>query len=220
MNDFEKSIEKAEITLKKAEKRSDDLNKEQRAGLSKFYYTISLYSAGAISLSITFLSTLISNYHESLIDSCLFGIKNIYFLYFSWFWFIIAFLTGLLSRKYYANYTAVSGTIFVGIEELKMNDRMLLFWQSLFKGREGVISESNNMNQRNTEQNIQKIKDRNNNNKKQMDKYFKKQNCLSFICEFSGVLGLIFLIIFSISVSQTMIRVEQNKSKEIIINFK
>ena len=101
-----------------------------------------------------------------------------------------------------------------------MNDRMLLFWQSLFKGREGVISESNNMNQRNTEQNIQKIKDRNNNNKKQMDKYFKKQNCLSFICEFSGVLGLIFLIIFSISVSQTMIRVEQNKSKEIIINFK
>ena len=64
---------------------------------------MAFYSAGAISLSITFLGYIIANYKSSILQSFLF-LPAYYFLYASWFLFVLTIVTGIMVRRLDAFY--------------------------------------------------------------------------------------------------------------------
>jgi hypothetical protein len=73
----------------------NDIFKEQRAGYSKFFFQIALFSAGTISLSITFLNFLIANKIEFKTHQAL--------LIIAWSCLSISLITSLL-RNYIYNH--------------------------------------------------------------------------------------------------------------------
>lgn len=64
---------------------------------------IALYSAGIISLSITFFGGLLDK-HVDLLHVCVFGVATKNLLLYSWIAFLIAFITGLFTRWFNATY--------------------------------------------------------------------------------------------------------------------
>jgi hypothetical protein len=107
LDELNKTIDKNRKEMIFQQKRSIDLNKEYRDGLRAYYYKISFFSVGAISLSITFLGMILSDSSELNIDVYSFlneFLRLIDVLFLSWLSFVLAVVCSLLGIKFHLNH--------------------------------------------------------------------------------------------------------------------
>lgn len=203
MTDASDIINKQE-RLNKAGKHNQELSKEHLSALGKFYDNLALYSAGAISLSVTFMGYIISSKPEVLNES-IFGFGIINFLYISWFAFVVSFIASLLVKKYsayhlsafgFSNYTKhYKEFCEVKVQYLKSNPQDLIF-------QDGDLDENLNVQK----SNLNKISKAHNHNVGKEKKYLKTTKVLKLLSEFGVFLGIILLVTFSVFITRLLIK--------------
>lgn len=186
-----------------ANKQNQELNDEHRRLLSKFYDNIALYSAGAISFSTTIIGLVLANYPQSLATKLLL-FPNIYYLYVSWVMFAIAFTLSLLAKRFDAYYISSFGfanwtkKYYEMLEEqtdftLKNPHRMVV--------KDTTLEESMKIDR----ENIQKLKQAHLTNESKSKRYFVLVQISHRVAEATAPLGLIFLILFAVLLTQSVI---------------
>jgi hypothetical protein len=116
----EKELYIAEELFNNAKKQRVQLNKEHRELLSIYYDKIAIYSASAISFTITIIGLALSNNAVKLQNEYLFTIPVIYLLYSTWIFFGLAFILATFSRKLDALYIHILGKQIVSDEGAKL----------------------------------------------------------------------------------------------------
>lgn len=199
-----KALDDAYSRYNSASKQNYEINKEHRTILGKFYEHIALYSAGAISFSTTLVGLVLANYHLSLAQTVLF-FPNIYYLYACWFFFALAFIASLLSKKYDAFYISAFGMSRyteryreyeeVQLELLEVNKDDILFT------RGGEWQEQTQVKR----DNIDKLKTAHGSNKKRSDIYWVIVRICYTTAQIGATLGLILLLLFSVLLTQSVV---------------
>jgi hypothetical protein len=204
-----------------ANKQNQELNDEHRRLLSKFYDNIALYSAGAISFSTTIIGLVLANYPQSLANKLLI-FPNIYYLYVSWTMFAIAFSLSLFAKRFDAYYISSFGfanwtkKYYEMLEEqteftLKNPDRMVV--------KDTTLEASMKIDR----ENIQKLKQAHITNESKSKRYFGLVQISHRVAEIAAPLGLIFLILFTVLLTQSVVGAAnkpQTTSNEINLEYK
>ena len=204
-----------------ANKQNQELNDEHRRLLSKFYDNIALYSAGAISFSTTIIGLVLANYPQSLATKLLL-FPNIYYLYVSWAMFAIAFSLSLFAKRFDAYYISSFGfanwtkRYYEMLEEqteftLKNPDRMVV--------KDTTLEASMKIDR----ENIQKLKQAHITNESKSKRYFGLVQISHRVAEIAAPLGLIFLILFAVLLTQSVVGAAskiQTPSNEIYLEYK
>jgi len=227
MDDFYKAAADDQALKNKVEsysnanKQNQELNDEHRRLLSKFYDNIALYSAGAISFSTTIIGLVLANYPQSLANKLLI-FPNIYYLYVSWAMFAIAFTLSLFAKRFDAYYISSFGfanwtkRYYEMLEEqteftLKNPDRMVV--------KDTTLEASMKIDR----ENIQKLKQAHITNESKSKRYFGLVQISHRVAEIAAPLGLIFLILFAVLLTQSVVSVAnkpQTASNEINLEYK
>lgn len=177
-------------------KKFQEAEKEYRDSTVSFFDKISFYSAGIISLSITFLGYLLSQ-EKLILLSCFFKIPIYYFLYISWPLLMLALIAGLLVRRNDAfhNFFSCQCHYYKSEEEFhnKKTEFLEVYPHIISKNNdiEKDIEICKNNSKRLKEDIICKLE-------KNENKYFKYYTLVQKISVITFVLGIFFLLLFTI----------------------
>lgn len=156
---------------------------------------LALYSAGIVSLSVTFIGYLVSN-KLTILSSALWGVPLRYVLFLSWFLLVVSMLAGLFARWFHAGYRhANAGEEYMGKRRLffATQDEYIksgfevrtdpgLSAEDYVKQNEGVIAQAQQL-----VDDFSKVK------KTRWDIYY----CLALTCRVAFVVGVVALALFS-----------------------
>lgn len=189
-----------------ANRQNQELNEEHRRILTKFYDNIALYSAGAISFSTTIIGLVLANYPQSLSSKVLL-LPNISYLYVSWLAFAIAFTTALLSKRVDAYYLSAFGFAHWTkryYEMLEKQGELMLKTPHRFVVEDGTLEESLKIDR----SNIQKLKQAHVTNENKSKKYYFYMQICHRLAESAATLGLIFLLLFAVVLTQAVVFIQ------------
>jgi len=208
INPLQQQADKMELDAKKreyslAQEQNQKLNDEHKAILSKYYDNIALYSAGAISFSVTLIGLVLANYPSSLSQIKLY-FPNILFLYVSWISFAISFISSLLSKKCDAYYISAFGFTNYTKRYYKYLENELSFikkYEGVIIYQDGSAKEIIGIDQTN----LTKLESAHKLNDKNSKLFFTLMRIFHWTSEISATAGIVFLLTFMILLSQSVI---------------
>jgi len=194
---------KKQEALNKAGHENERLNREHLGELGKFYEHLALYSAGAISLSITFVGYILSN-HTSALNYELISIKSIYLLFASWISFGLSFSSSLFVKKYSAYYTSAFGMTNYTKHYLDYSRAQLA---CLTNSSDQIVLQHGSLaeNIATEEHNYKIIDSAHSHNRAFESKYYKRMKLLKRLSEIGAFLGITLMIFFAMVIIWTVI---------------
>lgn len=205
-SDFEE-INNAQSDFNFSQKQRQKLNQEHRNKLAEYYDKIAIYSASAISFTVTLLGFLFNKKEILPIYKSLFlGFPVIYLIYTGWILLLTALITSLVSRKMDAFYVSAFGHVNYLEKGEKFESKRL----NLIKKHPDLQLMDISASELPTwikekEDILKKIPNAIEQTKKQRDFYFLMLRVTRNISELGSLIGIGLIIAFSILSAQRML---------------
>jgi len=190
--------------LSKAANQNEELSDESRNIYADYYNKILLYSAGAFSFITTLIGFVLPD-KPSLLAKVSFFLPNIYWLYISMSFFLLAGFSVLLSKRFDAEYTRNFGMRNY-LEKLKIKEETML--KMMQKHDHKFLITKNGSPQQEIDtanKNIPKIDKGLKESKQQQEFSYKAMHFFHITSEWFSFIATIVLFIFVIILSQTIV---------------
>lgn len=193
----------ANESLKSAASVLDYLNKESLKGFGEYYDKILFYSAGAFSFTLALVNIVAQQDKIGALTKNSFIIPNVFWLYASWFCYLIVCGLIIWNKKLHAIYLGFVG---MGHYTEKMKDlrKAEVALISLPNAQIFSVTGSTDALDKLTE-NAEMIGSKEKENKEKADFYYKWKMRIASVSECLALLATTLLLFFSILVTQTFL---------------